>query len=123
MLERELRSQIDGVREVVMDFAHVGYITSGGLRVLLALEQQTFWAFPTTRAAYSGARAWRSTLDTADEDRIDEVEAKVKIVGFTRMMRREIRRGGLDNEDGRDMIEACRAGLAQLLPRVDTLVF
>ena len=70
---------------------------------------------------------WRRSLelylDTTDEARVDEVEAKAKIIGLTRIMRREIRRGGLDREDGRKMIEACRAGLAQLLPRVDQLVF
>ena len=52
-----------------------------------------------------------------------EVEAKAKIVGLTRLIRREIRRNGLDREDGRRMIEACRAELARLLPDVDSLVF
>lgn len=70
---------------------------------------------------------WRRSLalylDTQDVQRVDEVEAKAKIIGMTRMMRREIRRDGLNREDGRKMIEACRAGLAQLLPQVNTLVF
>lgn len=70
---------------------------------------------------------WRRSLalylDTQDVQRVDEVEAKAKIIGMTRMMRREIRRDGLNREDGRKMIEACRAGLAELLPRVDTLEF
>ena len=38
-LEEEVRAQMDGVREIIMDFADVEYISSGGLRVLLALEQ------------------------------------------------------------------------------------
>jgi len=70
---------------------------------------------------------WRRSLelylDTEDAARVDEVEAKAKIIGLTRIMRREIRRGGLDREDGRRMIATCRDGLAQLLPRVETLVF
>ena len=70
---------------------------------------------------------WRRSLEmylgTTEADRIAEVEAKAKIVGLTRLMRREIRRDGLNREDGRRMIEACRAGLADLLPRVDSLVF
>ena len=45
------------------------------------------------------------------------------IIGMTRMMRREIRRDGLNREDGRKMIEACRSGLAELLPKTDTLLF
>ena len=38
-LEKELRPYLDGVQNILMDFANVEYITSGGLRVLLALEQ------------------------------------------------------------------------------------
>ncbi len=70
---------------------------------------------------------WRESLalylDTRDESRLNEVEEKAKIIGMTRMMRREIRRDGLNREDGRKMIEACRSGLAELLPKTDTLLF
>ena len=38
-LERELHQHLEGVTDIVMDFAKVEYISSGGLRVLLALEQ------------------------------------------------------------------------------------
>ena len=70
---------------------------------------------------------WRESLalylDTRDESRLNEVEDKAKIIGMTRMMRREIRRDGLNREYGRKMIEACRSGLAELLPKTDTLLF
>lgn len=62
-------------------------------------------------------------LDTQDEEKIGEVEAKAKIVGLTRLMRREIRRDGFNREKGRLMIDACRKNLAELLPTVDTLLF
>ena len=39
VLEKEVRGHLDGVKDVVMDFAKVDYISSGGLRVLLAIEQ------------------------------------------------------------------------------------
>ena len=39
VLESELRQYLDGVQEVIMDFTGVEYISSGGLRVLLATEQ------------------------------------------------------------------------------------
>ena len=51
------------------------------------------------------------------------MEARAKIVGLTRLMRREIRRDGFNREDGRKMIEACREALAELLPQVDSLLF
>ncbi len=70
---------------------------------------------------------WRKSLelylDTQDPGAVDAVEAKAKIVGLTRLMRREIRRDGLNREDGRRLIEACRTNLVQLLGRVDSLVF
>lgn len=51
------------------------------------------------------------------------MEEKAKIIGLTRLMRREIRRDGLNREDGRKLIEACRAELVGLLPRVESLTF
>lgn len=39
LLERELQLHLDGVKDIVMDFSAVEYISSGGLRMLLATEQ------------------------------------------------------------------------------------
>ncbi len=70
---------------------------------------------------------WRKSLElyleTKDPGRISEAEAKAKIIGLARLMRREIRRDGLNRENGRRMIGACRAALAELLPAVDRLEF
>ena len=38
LLDRELQPHLDGVREIVMDFSRVEYISSSGLRLLLWLE-------------------------------------------------------------------------------------
>ena len=38
-LEKEVREQLDGVQHIIMDFAHVEYISSGGLRALLTIEK------------------------------------------------------------------------------------
>ena len=40
VLEGELKKHLDGVRDVIMDFTDVNYISSGGLRLLLTTEQQ-----------------------------------------------------------------------------------
>ena len=39
VLEKEVREQLDGVQHINMDFAHVEYISSGGLRALLTIEK------------------------------------------------------------------------------------
>lgn len=68
---------------------------------------------------------WRKSLALylGDEARVPEVEDKAKIVGFTRIMKREILRGGLENEEGRAVVENCRRELCGLLSRIDTLTF
>ena len=38
-LEKELREHLEGIRNVVMDFSSVEYVSSGGIRMLLAIEQ------------------------------------------------------------------------------------
>ena len=82
-----------------------------------------FLGIPAETCAAFWRRCLELYLDTADEERLNEVEAKAKIIGLTRLMRREIRRGGLSREDGRKLIEACRSALAELLPETDSLVF
>ena len=39
VLEQEVRQRLEGVKDIVMDFAKVDYISSGGLRALLSIEQ------------------------------------------------------------------------------------
>ena len=39
-LEQELKSSLDGVTELVMDFARLDYISSAGLRVLLFAQKK-----------------------------------------------------------------------------------
>ena len=68
-------------------------------------------------------KSLRLYLGTDDEERVRAVEDKAKIVGYTRMLRRRIRRKGFDSPEGRAEIENCRAHLADLLSRVDSLTF
>ena len=38
-LEQEIKSSLDGVTELIMDFAELTYISSAGLRVLLSAQK------------------------------------------------------------------------------------
>ena len=62
-------------------------------------------------------------LGTDDPARIAEVENKAKLVGYTRLMRRLIRRHGLETEEGRAEVEIYRENILSLLDEIDTLVF
>ncbi len=70
---------------------------------------------------------WKKTLvmylGTEDEQRNAEVASKAKLIGYTRLMRRLIRRGGLEDEQGRREIETYKQHIIDLLDQVDTLIF
>lgn len=85
-------------------------------------ETMAFLGLPQETCAALWHRSLALYLGTEDEAAITRAEDKARIIGLTRIMRREIRRDGLNREDGRRMIEACRRGLAELLPRVDSLL-
>lgn len=75
----------------------------------------------------AGKEFWEKTLklyfaDRSDEE-IKEIEKKAKLIGYTRIMRRSIRRGGLEDENGKAVIENCKNHILELLDEVDSLVF
>lgn len=39
-LEKRMTPEIEGMTEIIIDLANVEYVSSGGLRVLLAVEQE-----------------------------------------------------------------------------------
>ena len=75
----------------------------------------------------TGSTFWHKALSaylgTANERKIREVEDKARIIGYTRMIRRSIRRGGLDSEAGRAEIAFWKERLLALLDKYDTLLF
>lgn len=72
-------------------------------------------------------KLWRTTLSlylgTEDADRLREVEDKAALVGYTRLMRRLIRRSALESEEGRALVELYKGHILKLLDTVDTLEF
>ena len=74
-----------------------------------------------------GHTFWKKSLSaylgTANERKITEVEDKARIIGYTRMIRRSIRRRGLESEKGRAEIALWKKELLTLLDKTDTLLF
>ncbi len=62
-------------------------------------------------------------LRNIDEDVIKDAEDKARIIGYTRLIRRSIRRQGLETEDGRAEIELWKKELLELLEKKDSLLF
>ncbi len=61
-------------------------------------------------------------LDTEDEARLAEVEKKAQLVGYTRLMRRAIRRES-DTEAGQKSIACYKQHILDLTEELDSLVF
>ncbi|MBR0383016.1 MAG: anti-sigma factor antagonist [Eubacterium sp.] len=65
----------------------------------------------------------RAYLNTDDEEFIKEVENKARIIGYTRMIRRQIRRGLHETEEGKRAVEHWRKELIELIDVTDSLCF
>lgn len=75
----------------------------------------------------TGRTFWRKSLaaylGTNCEKKLQEVEDKARVIGYTRMIRRSIRRKGLETESGRAEIRLWTDELLRLLETTDTLLF
>ena len=74
-----------------------------------------------------GKQFWHKALalylGTNSEKKIKEVEDKARIIGYTRLIRRAIRRNGLETEKGQKEIAHWKAELIELLEKTDSLLF
>lgn len=97
--------------------AYVGFyeIDKEGIMQFQGFDAETGHAF--------WRRALSTYLGTTCETKLKEVEDKARIVGYARLIRRSIRRKGLETEEGRAEIEFWKEELVKLLNRTDTLLF
>ena len=68
-------------------------------------------------------KIWETLMKQYFEDesvRMD-VARKAQVIGYARMMRRTIRRNGLNTPDGQELIALCKQRLSELLPQVERL--
>jgi len=75
----------------------------------------------------TAAEIWKMSLSaylgTSDRNIIQETEKKAQIIGMMRLMRRKVRRGGMETAEGRYAIDYYHNRLRELVPQVDTLEF
>jgi uncharacterized protein (TIGR02172 family) len=115
-----------------MDTLSVGYPTFEFASMYLAFmgfgeldHQKTtdFMGLPCELAKEFFYRSMALYLGTDDKDKIQNVIDKGRIIGYTRIIRRTIRRIGLDNEEGKKMVDHYISELNELLDKIDTLTF
>lgn len=84
---------------------------------------QQFLGIDYDLSKYFFNESMKKYLNTTDQKRVDEVVHKAMVVGMVRMMRRTIKRIGIDSPEGKPLIEVCKKNLTQLLQEVETLDF
>ncbi len=71
-------------------------------------------------------KVWEKSLikyiGTSDKEKFTEAENRAKIIGFMRLLRRSIRRGGLNDETMKKEIDFYKEQLVSLVAKVDSLV-
>ncbi len=82
-----------------------------------------FQGFDRETGAAFWHKALEAYLETSCRAKIREVEDKARVIGYTRMIRRSIRRKGMETETGRAEIGLWKERLLELLERTDTLLF
>ena len=82
-----------------------------------------FQGFDYTVASDFWHKTLQAYLGTSCETKVREVENKARILGYTRLIRRSIRRGGLETETGRSELAYWKEQLCLLLENTDTLLF
>ena len=70
-------------------------------------------------------KIWETLMKQYFEDEAlrEDVARKAQVIGYARMMRRTIRRNGLNTPDGQELIALCKKRLEDLLPQVDRLYY
>ena len=70
-------------------------------------------------------KIWETLMNQYFEDEAErmDVTRKAQVIGYARMMRRTIRRNGLNTPDGQELIALCKKRLEELLPLVEQLYY
>lgn len=98
-----------------LGFVAFGEVDPGVTKKFMGLDHEVtkeFWR-----------RSLRRYLNGQDEAAVRAVEQKAMLIGYARLMRRTIRRNGLNTQDGQAVIALCRSRIGEVLPQIDSLDF
>ena len=97
--------------------AYIGFYEYGDV------DDEPFLGFDLELAKVFWQKTLAAYLDTQDADTLRSVEDKARILGYTRLIRRAVRRQTLKTEWGRAEVALWKGELLSLLEHVDTLIF
>lgn len=106
----------------IFEFASM-YLGFMGFGELNHHQTESFLGIPSDLAKEFFYKSMALYLNTTDETRINDVIDKGRIAGYTRIIRRTIRREDINNKDTKEKLEHYRDELYDLLNKKDTLLF
>ena len=92
-----------------------------GFSALDSSVTMSFLGIPHETALLIWQKTIRLYFETDDPAKLASVEDKSSLIGYARLMRRLIRRGGLDTEDGKKTVAFYRERIESLLEKIDSL--
>lgn len=106
----------------IFEFAsmYLGFIGFGEMD---PAQAQSFMGIPYPMACTFFHKALSLYLGNPGEAKVQEVQEKAMIIGYTRLMRRTIKRIGKDTPEGKPVVDCCAKHLHELLLKTDTLLF
>ncbi len=99
---------------------YMGFVAFGETDPAITLA---FLKLPAETTRVFFGKALRRYLGGRSEEEVRQVEQKAMVIAYTRLMRRTIRRNGLNTPEGQKVIAHCKRRLTELLAQVDSLCF
>ena len=94
-----------------------------GFECLDPKNPEEFLGVPQTQCRKFIDLTYNYYFDELEEKEVEEIKKKVKIICYMRLLRRQIKHFGIDNEEAKSSIEFCKNYLIENVPKVDNLYF
>lgn len=97
--------------------AYIGYVEYPGS------NEDNFLGIPYDCYEKLWYKSVEKYFNTTDKDFIDKITAKAAVLGYARILRRIIKRVGIDTEDGKKQYEYYKEKLLTALSKIDSLTW
>ena len=111
-----------GIGHPVLELA-CSYSIYEGFECLDPKNPEKFLGIPQEKCRKYMNLTYKYYFDELEDEAIEEIKNKVKIICYTRLLRRQIKHFGIDNEEAKKSIEFCKSYLIENIPKVDNLYF
>ncbi len=105
----------------IFEFATM-FLAFKGFHIINPETCLDFFGYPIDTAYRFWKKSLAMYLDTEDDAILQDLEDRCSVIGYTRLMRRTIRRIGFDDPEGKKLIDICKKNLIELCDRYNKLI-